>query len=697
MTTATLLVELLTEELPPKALRQLGAAFAEGLAAGLKERGFLTDDSTSLPYATPRRLAVTINAVRKQSLDHEFERKLMPVKVGLDAEGKPTPTLTKKLASMGLAEVTVEQMERRLDGKTETLFYRQLAAGAPLRASLEGALQDAIEKLPIPKVMSYQDAEGNQIQFVRPAHKLVAVLGSEVEPVTALGLIAYRTTLGHRFLSTGEIPIRDADSYAETLRTEGRVIANFEERRAMIEAGLTMAADGERIIQSDALLDEVTALVEWPAIYRGAFDTAFLGVPHECLILSMQQHQKYFPLADADGKLQNRFLIVSNLPTDEPGEIVRGNERVLRARLSDAKFFFDQDRKTPLDARVPRLADVVYNRKLGSQLERVERLQKLAVLIAGKTNADPALARRAAHLCKADLLTDMVGEFPELQGVMGRYYAMADGEPAEVGDAIEFHYRPKFAGDALPPDGVSTSVALADKLEALAGLFGIGQQPSGDKDPFALRRHALGVVRILVEGGLPVPLDAIVAAAFSVFPDGMVADARGDLESFILERLRGYLRETGYSANEVEAVLCMRPMQLHRVPYQLAAVRAFSALPEAESLAAANKRVVNILKQADAKGVSFLNAEAGMLQDPAELALFHALQSAARQAAPLFRRGDFTGYLKTFAVLKSPVDAFFDSVMVMVDDPALRQNRLGLLADLRREMNQVADISKLAA
>ncbi|MDQ3195663.1 MAG: glycine--tRNA ligase subunit beta, partial [Pseudomonadota bacterium] len=531
----------------------------------------------------------------------------------------------------------------------------------------------------------------------RPAHKLVALLGSEVEPVTALGLIAYRTTLGHRFLSTGDIPIRDAGCYAETLRTEGRVISSFDERRAMIKAALTTAANAERIIQSDALLDEVTALVEWPAIYRGEFDAAFLRVPQECLILSMQQHQKYFPLADADGTLQNRFLIVSNLPTDEPGEIVRGNERVLRARLSDAKFFFDQDRKTRLDARVSRLANVVYNRKLGSQLDRVERLEKLAVLIAGRINADPLLAGRSAQLSKADLLTDMVGEFPELQGVMGRYYALADGEPAQVADAIECHYRPKFSGDALPPDRVSISVALADKLEALAGLFGIGQQPGGDKDPFALRRHALGIVRILVEGKLEVALDEIVAAAFSVFPNGMLTDARVDLESFIFERLRGYLRETGYSANEIEAVLCMRPMQLGRVPRQLAAVRAFSALPEAESLAVANKRVVNILKQADARGVSFLNAEAGMLQDAAELALFHALQSAARQAAPLFRSGDFTGYLKTFAVLKSPVDAFFDSVMVMVDDPALRQNRLGLLADLRREMNQVADISKLAA
>ncbi|MBA2351697.1 MAG: glycine--tRNA ligase subunit beta [Burkholderiales bacterium] len=697
MTTATLLVELLTEELPPKALRKLGAAFAEGLAAGLRERGFLTDDSTITPYATPRRLAVTISAVRKQSLPKAIERKLMPVKVGLDPEGKPTPALTKKLASFGLAELAVEQMERRLDRKTETLFYRDLAAGAPLRASLEGALQDAIEELPIPKVMSYQDADGNPTQFVRPAHKLVALLGSEVEPVTALGLIAYRTTLGHRFLSTGDIPIRDAGCYAETLRTEGRVISSFDERRAMIKAALTTAANGERIIQSDALLDEVTALVEWPAIYRGEFDATFLRVPQECLILSMQQHQKYFPLADADGTLQNRFLIVSNLPTDEPGEIVRGNERVLRARLSDAKFFFDQDRKTRLDARVSRLANVVYNRKLGSQLDRVERLEKLAVLIAGRINADPLLAGRSAQLSKADLLTDMVGEFPELQGVMGRYYALADGEPAQVADAIECHYRPKFSGDALPPDRVSISVALADKLEALAGLFGIGQQPGGDKDPFALRRHALGIVRILVEGKLEVALDEIVAAAFSVFPNGMLTDARVDLESFIFERLRGYLRETGYSANEIEAVLCMRPMQLGRVPRQLAAVRAFSALPEAESLAVANKRVVNILKQADARGVSFLNAEAGMLQDAAELALFHALQSAARQAAPLFRSGDFTGYLKTFAVLKSPVDAFFDSVMVMVDDPALRQNRLGLLADLRREMNQVADISKLAA
>jgi glycyl-tRNA synthetase beta chain len=411
----------------------------------------------------------------------------------------------------------------------------------------------------------------------------------------------------------------------------------------------------------------------------------------------MRQNQKYFPLFDAAGKLTNKFLIVSNMRLSDPKNIVEGNQRVVGPRLEDARFFYNRDRKQRLEERVPQLARVVYHNKLGSQLDRIERVQLLAGKIARALGADAAAAQRAAWLSKADLLTNMVGEFPELQGVMGHYYALADGEDPRVAEAIEQHYRPRFAGDALPSNEVALAVALADKMETLAGMFGIGQQPSGDKDPFALRRHALGVIRILVEGKLKVLLPNILNEAFSVFPRGMVGDAHTDLESFILERLRSYLREAGYSANEIESVLCMRPTLLDQVPHQLAAVRTFAGLPEAASLATANKRVANILKQAEAKGESFNNAQAHEMKEPAERNLFDALKKASQKATPLFQAGDYAGYLKAFAVLKSPVDAFFESVMVMVDDQEVRKNRLALLKDLRDEMNRVADISKLAA
>jgi glycyl-tRNA synthetase beta chain len=413
-------------------------------------------------------------------------------------------------------------------------------------------------------------------------------------------------------------------------------------------------------------------------------------------VLTMRTNQKYFPLFDVAGKLSNRFLIVSNMQLADPGNIVEGNNRVVRPRLADARFFFETDKKTRLEARVPQLGSIVYHSKLGSQLERVQRVQLLAGKIARAIGADPVLAERAAWLAKADLVTSMVSEFPELQGIMGRYYAIADGEPAPVAAAIEQHYRPRFAGDALPANAVALALALADKLETLAGMFSIGQQPTGDKDPFALRRHALGVIRMLTEAGLKLPLPELLGDAFAVFGRGQIGSAATDLQSFLYERMRSHLREAGYSANEIESVLCMLPTQLDQVPLQLAAVRAFAGLPEAASLAAANKRVANILKQAQAKGESLANAEAHAMQEPAERNLFDALEMASRQATPLFQAGDYTGYLKAFAVLKSPVDAFFESVMVMAEDPQVRSRRLALLRDLHDEMNRIADISKLA-
>jgi len=698
--TASLLVELFTEELPPKALRELGVNFSSALREALAASGFVAATVVERGFATPRRLAVHIPAVRSESDARAEVKKLMPAKVAFGADGNPSPALAKRLEKEGAC---ADQVERRMEGDNEYAFLNKTTPGSALATGLQIALQETIARLPIPKVMSYQLADGaTTVQFVRPVHGLVALHGAEVVPISVLGLTAGRITHGHRFQGVKDIRVDSADAYEEALAAHGKVIAAFDARRAEVRRQLNARAAelGASLGPEQGLaplLDEVTALVEYPSIYAGEFDPGFLAVPQECLILTMRQNQKYFPLFDAAGRLSNRFLIVSNMQLGDPKNIIEGNQRVVGPRLHDARFFYEQDRRQRLEERVPQLARVVYHSKLGNQLERVERVQLLSGKIARAMGVDPVLAERAAWLAKADLLTNMVGEFPELQGVMGRYYALADGESPIVAATIDQHYRPRFAGDALPENEVALAVALADKLETLAGMFGIGQQPSGDKDPFALRRHALGVVRMLVEAELKLQLPALVGSAFAVFAPGAVGSAHTDLETFLYERLRNHLRETGYSANEVESVLCMRPTRLDQVPGQLAAVRVFSGLPEAASLAAANKRVANILKQAEAKGESFAKVRAHDLKEPAERDLFDALSQASRLATPLFQAGDYTGYLKAFAVLKSPVDAFFESVMVMVDDHEVRKNRLALLRDLRDEMNRVADIAKLAA
>jgi len=531
---------------------------------------------------------------------------------------------------------------------------------------------------------------------------LVALHGDKVIDVGVLGLSAGRMTHGHRFQGTKDIALGRADEYEARLENEGHVIADFDKRKAEVAGQLAEKARALTYslgpeAEYMPLLDEVTSLVEYPAIYIGEFDSGFLNVPQECLILTMRQNQKYFPLFDVRGKLTNNFLIVSNMQLANSRNIVEGNQRVVRPRLSDARFFFETDKKIRLADRVAHLGSVVYHNKLGSQLERVERVRILAKAIAQNIGTNSELADRAAFLAKADLVTNMVGEFPELQGTMGRYYALADGEDPAVADAIEQHYRPRFAGDLLPANDIGVALALADKMETLAGLFGLGQQPTGDKDPFALLRTAMGVIRLLVERGLALSLHELINAAFSVFPNGLLASTQADLQLFIWERLRSYLREAGYSANEVDAVLCKNPPRIDQIPLWLAAVRAFASLPEAESLAAANKRVANILKQAEAKGESFAKAQREDLKEPAEHNLFDALQDASAEATSLFKKGDFTGYLKTFAILKEPIDAFFDSVMVMAEESSVRRNRLALLADLRSEMNRIADISRLAA
>ena len=695
MSVATLLVELSSEELPPKALRRLGDTFADTLATGLRERGFLTEASVVTPYATPRRLAVAISHVASRSADQPFKQKVLPLSVAFGADGKPTPALAKKLAAMGLTERAVASMTRESDGKAESLFHAGVKPGVPLAAGLQAALDAAIAALPIPKVMSYAAAGyWNDQKFVRPAHGLVALHGADVVPVSALGLDAGRVSPGHRFLSGGAIQLATAEAYAPALEAEGKVIPGFDARRAAIEREVAKASQGDRAIAPDALLDEVTSLVEWPVVYAGTFDPAFLAVPQECLILTMQQNQKYFALTDAHGKMRARFLVVSNLETRDPAAIVAGNERVLRARLADAKFFFDQDRRQRLDARLPRLASVVYHQKLGTQAERIARLRAIATAFAGPLGADPVDVDRAATLAKADLVTDMVGEFPELQGTMGRYYAQHDGEGAAVADAIAQHYWPRYAGDALPEGKVAQAVALADKLESLAGLFGIGQTPTGDKDPFGLRRAALGVVRILVERKLALPLGDAIAAAFAAFRGvPAVKDARDELEAFVLERLRGYLREQGGSANQVEALIARRPGTLASLPDRLVAVQAFEALPEAAALAAANKRIVNILRKSGAEAAHAVDR--ARLDGGAEHDLFAAFQALGPRVAASCDAGDYAGALKALATAKPVVDRYFDEVMVMADDPAVRANRLALLTGVADTMNRVADLSKL--
>ncbi|WP_306564408.1 glycine--tRNA ligase subunit beta [Aquabacterium sp.] len=722
MSTANLLVELFVEELPPKALKKLGESFATVLADSLKAQGLATADAVVTPFASPRRLAVHVTSVAPKAVDQAVQQKLMPVSVALDANGQATPALLKKLSALGLGAEVVPQLKRAPDGKAEALFLDSIKPGAVLAEGLQKALEESLAKLPIPKVMTYQLEQGEgadfqpgwtSVNFVRPAHGLVALHGEQEVPLSVLGLKSGRATQGHRFEArVSPVILKTADTYAEQLQHEGAVIPSFAERRAEIvrqlHAAAAKAGNGLHPIEDEALLDEVTALVERPNVLTGRFEEAFLDVPQECLILTMKANQKYFPLLDASGKLTNQFLIVSNISPQDPSAVVGGNERVVRPRLADAKFFFDQDRKKTLESRVPGLNKVVYHGKLGTQGERAERVRAIAHAIVNQLRLGTlpytvddkdhfdvldSKAQQAALLAKTDLLTDMVGEFPELQGIMGGYYARHEGLRDGVAIAIEDHYKPRFAGDSLPRNHTGTVVALADKLETLVGLFGIGQLPTGDKDPFALRRHALGVIRILIEKNLPLDLPAVIEAVLPAFGE-LISNPAEHLLVFFSDRLAVSLREQGYSAQEVDAVLALQPARLGEVPRRLAAVRAFAALPESTALAAANKRVGNILKKAEAEVEA--KVDAALLKEAAEQALYAALQTVAPAAQTAFEQGDYTASLQALAALRTPVDAFFDSVMVNADDAALKANRLGLLASLHQAMNQVADLSRLA-
>jgi glycyl-tRNA synthetase beta chain len=718
-----LLVEIFVEELPPKALKKLGEAFSQTLLSQLQNLGLANSASQVTAYATPRRLGARITDVAAKAADKAVQQKLMPATVGLDTSGNATPALAKKLQSLGVAAeavaAAVAGLKRVSDGKIDNLVFEATAPGATLAVGLQQALSETIAKLPIPKVMTYQLADGwTDVKFVRPVHGLIALHGAEIVPVTALGVSAGNTTQGHRFEATNKvITIKDADSYEAQMRDAGAVIASYAARRTSIASQLASAASqagqGLQVIDDEALLDEVTSLVERPNVLTCEFEREFLDVPQECLILTMKANQKYFPLLDSKGKLSNKFLVVSNITPSDASAVIQGNERVVRPRLADAKFFFDQDRKKTLESRAPGLAKVVYHNKLGTQGERTERVTAIALAIVkmlreattpysadDKDHFDVLASKvaQAARLAKTDLVTDMVGEFPELQGIMGGYYARHDGLRDGVAIAIEDHYKPRFAGDALPRNNTGTVVALADKLETLVGMFGIGNLPTGDKDPFALRRHALGVTRMLVEKNLALDLNSLLKNAFTCFEGKLEANtdvACEALTTFIYERFAGSLREQNYSAQEVDSVLSMRPARLGDVTKRLEAVRAFAALPESAALAAANKRVGNILKKVEGAVAASVNPS--LLKEQAEIDLNAALALVQPISDVAYEQGDYAASLTALAGLKAPVDAFFEHVMVNADDTALKANRLGLLATLHAAMNRVADLSKLAS
>ena len=707
----SLLIELQAEELPPKALSSLSGAFAQGIFNSLSQQGLLGSSSQVTPFATPRRLAVHISDVSAKASDKHIQVKLMPVSVGLDAQGKATPALLKKIQTLGMDAQQVPLLEQKMDGKAMALFIEQVQIGVTIQQGLQVALDHSISHLPIPKLMTYQLDQDcampgwDSVSFVRPVHHLVALWGEQVLAVKALGLTADRKTLGHRFeAKAASIDISHADNYEQTLLEQGAVIASFNKRKALIQQQLLEAAlaagEGLKPIQDEALLMEVTGLVEKPNVLLCQFEKAFLEVPPECLVLTMKANQKYFPLLNAKDELTHQFLVVSNITPHDPSAVITGNERVVRPRLADAQFFFNQDRQHTLASRLDRLAKVVYHNQLGTQQQRMMRVsamvQQLSTALSTAQEQTDALT--AAQLAKTDLLTDMVGEFPDLQGIMGAYYALNDGHSQQVAQAIEDHYKPRFAGDSLPRSDVGCLLALADKLETLTGMFGIGNLPTGDKDPYALRRQALGVIRILLRYPFEaMHLDHLLDAGLAVLAKECEIDAdkaKTELYQFILDRFAVNLKDQGYSAFEVDAVLALRPQCLGDVPARMEAVRAFAAMPQAEALAAANKRIGNILKKAPKADTSQFSS--AQLTLPAEKNLHQAMEQSVKQANAFYAQKNYTDSLKALAALRETVDAFFNDVMVNDPDEDVRRNRLGLLCQLHGSMNRVADLSRLA-
>jgi len=701
----SLLIELFTEELPPHALQLLSTHLAASMAAQLFALQFIDAPArdTLCSFATPRRLAVRIERVRSRGPDREELLKGPSVRVGLDADGQPTEALRRWAQRHG---VPLASLERMPDGKQEYLVCRTRQAGAPLGDVIQGMLESALASLPVARLMHYQLDDGEStVSFVRPAHRLVVLHGNRILPVKVLGLHADRLTEGHRFQGCGTLSLAHADAYEDTLRDQGGVVASLGKRVAEIRQALRERAQalGAHLGEASALetlLLEVAGLVEQPTVYAGRFADTFLSLPQECLILTMRTHQKYFPLFRADGGLLPCFLIVSNMRLDDPSLVIDGNERVIRPRLADARFFFEQDKKLRLAARVDALAAVTYHARLGSQHERMLRVASIARWLAARCGEDEDLAQRAAHLAKADLLTLMVGEFPELQGIMGSHYALLDGEDPALARALREQYLPRHAGDALPASGLGSVLALADKVETLCGHFGIGQLPTGDKDPFALRRHALGIVRILLHAKVPIDRHALLARGFEVLGGRRShPSAIEDLAQFLDDRLAVYLREQSWPADAVQAVLALRPAQLAEVPARLDAVVGFRSLPASEALAAANKRIANLLRKAgiDPGDPQVAQPCTEHFVEPAEERLWAAMAAAQGPIDQHILEGRYADALHYLATLREAVDALFEQVMVMSDDEVLRRNRLALLAHLHRLMNRVADLSLLAS
>ena len=695
---ATLLVELLTEELPPKALKKLGSSFGTGIVSSLQKQNFVSNDVRYSTFATPRRLAIVIDDVLAVSPEDKVQQKLMPKHVGFSNSGEPSEALLKKLKSIGLDESSVEKTTIKNDGKMEFIYLSQKRAGVTIAEGLQKAIDISLSKLPIPKVMTYQPQDNQEsVNFVRPAHRLVALLGNTVVDIQALGLSSGNMSLGHRFQSKGEITIQSANLYESALEESGQIIPDYNKRKAIIEDQLKQKANqlGLELQDDEDLLNEVTSLVESPTVYVAQFDKQFLSIPEECLVLTMKTNQKYFPLFDKNGDLAEMFLLVSNMRLDDPSNIIKGNEKVIRPRLADAQFFYQGDIRTPLIDLAKKLKDVIYHNRLGSQLDRVTRLRSLSAQIADRMGTDNAKVSRAAELCKADLLSGMVGEFPTLQGTMGRYYALAQGESSDVADALEQYYQPRFANDHIPTSKVATALALADKLDVIVGIFGVGLIPSGEKDPFALRRQAIGIIRILTEHPVELNLLEVISLTAEKFPQELELNIdESKIKSFIIDRFKGYLKDKGYSVDKIEAILATDSNHLHLVQPRLAAIDEFLKTDDAIALATANKRIKNILKKNNADNHD--RVEARLFSTEEEESLYKTIQTLMPKVAKAIDQMRYSDALKTLSTVRNEVDFFFEEVMVMSDDPAERANRLGLLSQLSALLNCVGDLSELS-
>ncbi len=686
---ADLLVEIGTEELPPTALKRLMTAFADGFRDELADKRLEFGDIEA--YATPRRLALVVAALPAAQDDRETERKGPPVAVAYDDDGKPTPAAHAFAKKCGVA---VAALERTRTDKGEYLCFRTVEVGAPVAELVPGMVEAALGRLPIARPMRWGASDA---EFVRPVHWVVLLHGTQAVPGRVLGIEAGRSTRGHRFLAPAALEIEKPADYVSLLENEGHVIADFAARRARIERGVNDGAAecGGVPVSSEALFDEVTALVEWPVALTGRFEASFLSLPREVIVATLTSHQRYFPVENHAGELLPAFVGIANLVSTDPDRIREGNERVIRPRLADAAFFWDADRKVPLAERESDLMSVVYQKGLGTIRDKSARVARLTARIANAIDIDPTHPERAAHLAKCDLVTGMVGEFPELQGTMGRYYALADGEPADVAEAIGEQYLPRFAGDSIPETPGGRCLSIADKLDSLCGIFALGKRPSGNRDPFGLRRSALGIVRIVVEGRLDLNMKDLIAASVDAQPVAAAEDVEAAIYDYVIERMRAYyLERDAITVEMFEAVRQRQPESLLDFDERLKAVAAFIDLPSAASLAAANKRIANILRQAEHRESGTLDAS--LFREDAERSLYESLERARSEVAPLIERRSYTDALTRLADLRDPVDTFFDDVMVMADDEAVKLNRLTLLAELREQFLGVADVSRLS-